>query len=91
MQTEATNTTPSPAPLPSAVLLNAAAPESPKDSLTFKLAPQVREALDRKAAQWGQSAPEFMRAFLNYALHLPDGLTLKLDAAGDVQGELPLK
>jgi len=57
-----------------------------KDSLTMKLPPVVREALDREAAKWGQSAPEFLRAFLAFAMRQPEGVQLKLHAqAPEVQ------
>ncbi len=61
-----------------------------KDSISVKLPPFLRLALDREAARWGQTTPEFVRSLFVFAMRQPDGVCLNLTGDFD-QPELPLR
>jgi len=79
------------APSPTIPITGEAPETTPKDSLTVKMPAFLRAALDREAAKWGQSAPEFIRSFIIFAMRQEEGVTLKLHAAAmETTGELTL-
>ena len=77
-------------PTPHVTMETSEAASSVKDSLSVKLPPFLRAALDREAARWGQSTPEFVRSLFIFAMRQPEGVVIRLTGELD-QPELPLR